>query len=99
MRQVLIIGYVWPEPRSSAAGSRMVELIELFRRQGWPVTFASAAALSEHRLPLDRLGVPEVSIRLNCDSFDAFVAALPRLSPHAVLLIDDTDLPRRGKGD
>ena len=30
---------------------------------------------------------------------DAFVAALPRLSPHAVLLIDDTDLPRRGKGE
>ena len=30
---------------------------------------------------------------------DAFVAALPRFSPHAVLLIDDTDLPRRGKGE
>ncbi len=76
MRQVLIIGYVWPEPRSSAAGSRMVELIELFRRHGWPVTFASAAALSEHRLDLASLDVPEVSIRLNCDSFDAFVSAL-----------------------
>ncbi|OEC35838.1 Glycosyltransferase involved in cell wall bisynthesis [Pseudomonas cuatrocienegasensis] len=76
MRQVLIIGYVWPEPCSSAAGSRMVELIELFRRQGWPVTFASAAALSEHRLDLASLDVPEVSIRLNCDSFDGFVAAL-----------------------
>jgi hypothetical protein len=30
---------------------------------------------------------------------DAFVAALPRFSPHAVLLIDDTDLPWRGKGE
>ena len=30
---------------------------------------------------------------------DAFVAAMPRLSPHAALLIDDTDLPRLGKGE
>jgi hypothetical protein len=30
---------------------------------------------------------------------NAFVAALPKFSPQAVLLIDDTDLPRRGKGE
>ena len=76
MRRVLIVGYVWPEPRSSAAGSRMIELIELFRAQGWEVTFASAAALSEHRFVLAELGVPEVAITLNCDSFDALVSEL-----------------------
>lgn len=76
MRNVLIVGYVWPEPRSSAAGSRMVELIELFCAQGWQVTFASAAALSEHRFDLAELGVPEVAITLNCDSFDALVGEL-----------------------
>ncbi|WP_068826980.1 glycosyltransferase [Pseudomonas sp. BMS12] len=76
MHNVLIIGYVWPEPRSSAAGSRMIELIELFRAQGWRVTFASAAALSEHRANLAALDVPEVPITLNCDSFDAFIREL-----------------------
>ncbi|HSC82073.1 MAG TPA: glycosyltransferase family 4 protein [Pseudomonas sp.] len=76
MHNVLIIGYVWPEPRSSAAGSRMIELIELFRTQGWRVTFASAATLSEHRADLAALDVPEVPITLNCDSFDAFVSEL-----------------------
>jgi O-antigen biosynthesis protein len=76
MQRILIVGYVWPEPRSSAAGSRMLELIELFRTQGWQVTFASAAALSEHRFALAKWGVPEVAIRLNCDSFDALVAEL-----------------------
>jgi glycosyltransferase involved in cell wall biosynthesis len=76
MQKVLVIGYVWPEPRSSAAGSRMIELLELFRAQGWQVIFASAAALSEHRADLRELGVPEVSIALNCDSFDAYVAEL-----------------------
>ncbi|MBB2496010.1 glycosyltransferase [Aquipseudomonas ullengensis] len=76
MHNVLIIGYVWPEPRSSAAGSRMIEFIELFRAQGWRVTFASAAALSEHRADLAALDVPEVPITLNCDSFDAFLSEL-----------------------
>ncbi|MBL4798292.1 MAG: glycosyltransferase, partial [Oleispira sp.] len=41
--QVLIIGYVWPEPNSSAAGSRMMQLISAMRGQDWQVTFASPA--------------------------------------------------------
>lgn len=76
MKKILVIGYVWPEPCSSAAGSRMHELLALFRAQGWQVTFASAAALSEHRADLRALEIPEVAITLNCDSFDAMVAAL-----------------------
>lgn len=76
MRKVLVIGYVWPEPRSSAAGSRMLELLEVFRGQGWQVTFASAAALSTHRADLAELEIDEVAVSLNCDSFDTYVAAL-----------------------
>lgn len=76
MHTVLVVGYVWPEPRSSAAGSRMHELLTLFRGQGWHVTFASAAALSEHRADLSALGIPEIAITLNCDSFDALVAEM-----------------------
>lgn len=76
MRKVLVIGYVWPEPRSSAAGSRMLELLGVFRSQGWQVTFASAAALSSHRADLAELEIEEVAVSLNCDSFDTYVAAL-----------------------
>lgn len=75
MNKILILGYVWPEPRSSAAGSRMMELITLFRAQNWEVLFASAAALSEHRADLAALGVAEKSIALNCATFDSFIAA------------------------
>ncbi|KAB0549958.1 glycosyltransferase family 4 protein [Pseudomonas argentinensis] len=82
MRKVLVIGYVWPEPRSSAAGSRMLELLGVFRSQGWQVTFASAAALSTHRADLAELEIEEVAVALNCDSFDAYVA---RLQPDLVL--------------
>lgn len=74
MQKILVIAYVWAEPRSSAAGGRMMELLSLFRRQGWQVIFASAATLSEHRADLSALQIEEKSIALNCDSFDHFVA-------------------------
>lgn len=82
MKKVLVIGYVWPEPKSSAAGTRMLELVQLFLHMHCEVTFASAAALSEHRFDLPALGVAEQSIALNCSSFDAFVQ---NLQPDLVL--------------
>lgn len=76
MKKILIVGYVWPEPKSSAAGSRMLELIQFFLAQGCELVFASAAALSEHRFPLTNLGVVEQPIELNSSSFDVFVTSL-----------------------
>lgn len=70
---LLIIGYVWPEPKSSAAGCRMLSLIELFLAQGWRVTFASPAALGAHHVDLPGMGVAQVEIALNDSRFDAFV--------------------------
>lgn len=76
MTQVLIIGYVWPEPKSSAAGSRMMQLINAFLSQAWQITFASPATPSEFRVDLKTLGVAQASIELNNSSFDSFVAEL-----------------------
>lgn len=73
MTQVLIIGYVWPEPNSSAAGSRMMQLIEFFISQNWHVTFASPAAESEHRFPFELLGVKKENIKVNSECFDTFI--------------------------
>ncbi len=80
--RVLIVGYVWPEPNSSAAGSRMLQLVRLFAERHARVVFASAAALSEHRFDLRSLGVEEKSIALNSSSFDDFVR---ELNPELVL--------------
>jgi len=74
--RALVIGYVWPEPASSAAGTRMLELVQLLLRMGYQVTFASAAALSEHRFDLNTIDVAEQTITLNCSSFDEFVREL-----------------------
>ena len=76
IKTVLVIGYVWPEPNSSAAGTRMLQLVKLFLAQHCNVVFASAAALSEHRFPLSSLGVTEQTIALNCSSFDQLIAEL-----------------------
>lgn len=74
--KILIIGYVWPEPNSSAAGSRMMQLIQTFRSQNWQVEFASPAQTTEHMFDLSRIGVSTNSIQLNCDSFNDYVALL-----------------------
>ena len=76
LTSVLIIGLVWPEPNSSAAGGRMLQLIRLFQEQGWKVTFASAAQESDFMFDLNSLGVATEAIKLNASSFDAFVKEL-----------------------
>ena len=76
MNRVLIIGYVWPEPNSSAAGSRMMQLIDFFLSQNCQVTFASAAAVSSHMADIEARGVRKVSIELNSSSFDEFLLSV-----------------------
>jgi len=76
VQQVLIIGFVWPEPNSSAAGTRMLQLIAVFREHGWKVTFASSCSDTECMVDLESVGVDKAIIRLNDPGFDAFVSDL-----------------------
>lgn len=71
---VLVLGAVWPEPQSSAAGWRTLSLLEAFQQFGWQVCFASAAADSPHRTSLTERGIEELPIQLNHASFDQMVA-------------------------
>lgn len=72
-RKVLIIGFVWPEPRSSAAGCRMLQLINALKDKGYEITFASPCAKSENAINLEAIGVTQVEIELNNSSFDVFI--------------------------
>ncbi|MFS1947831.1 glycosyltransferase [Vibrio lentus] len=76
MKKVLAIGYVWPEPNSSAAGSHMMSLLRLFKRQGWSVEFATPTQETEHMIDLSEEGITSQSIQLNCDSFDQYIEEL-----------------------
>src|SRR4051812_38857142 len=73
---ILIIGTVWPEPGSSAAGSRLLQLMNLFREQGWRITFACAASDSEFAYDVAELGIEKAKIGLNDPAFDGFVSEL-----------------------
>jgi glycosyltransferase involved in cell wall biosynthesis len=75
-QELLIIGFVWPEPNSSGAGTRMLQLIELFLKQGWKITFASAASDSEFMFDITTLGVEKVAIKINDSGFDDLVRTL-----------------------
>ncbi len=73
MKKILVIGYVWPEPNSSAASSHMMSILRLYKRQGWQIEFATPAQPSEHMLDLESEGISSQSIELNCDSFDSYI--------------------------
>ena len=81
-KTLLIIGFVWPEPNSSAAGSRMLQLIEQFQDQGYTITFSSAAKTSKNTFDLTQIGVKTHTILLNDSSFDEFISDL---NPDVVL--------------
>ena len=74
MKKVLVIGYVWPEPNSSAAGRHMLSTLRLFRKQGWQIEFATPAQPTEHMIDLNGEGITSRGIVLNCESFDAYVS-------------------------
>ncbi len=78
---LLIIGYVWPEPDSSAAGSRMMQLIRFFLKE-YHIYFATTAAPTPYMEELEVLGIKTLAIELNNASFDVL---LKELGPEAVL--------------
>ena len=82
LRKLLIIGFVWPEPNSSAAGGRMMQLISIFKEKGFDITFASPALDSDFMIDLTALGIEKKTIALNCSSFDDYIK---ELNPSIVL--------------
>jgi len=75
-KTVLFIGAVFPEPKSSAAGVRIVQLIRFFLEQGSLLHFVSDAELSDFSAPLGELGVEMNQVKLNDSSFNDFIADL-----------------------
>lgn len=73
MSKILFIGTVWPEPNSTAAGNRMLQIIEQFQIQNFEIVFACAAAIGEFSFDLKSINIEMVSIELNNSSFDDFI--------------------------
>jgi hypothetical protein len=81
MDKVLFIGKVWPEPQSSAAGTRMLQLIQSFTDRNVKVYFGSAADRSAYSADLPA-SVEIFPVLLNDPAFDE---AIRNLRPSAVV--------------
>ena len=75
-QHILMIGAVWPEPKSSAAGSRTVQLIEQFQKLNWQITFACAASDSDFSIDFKKYNIEKMTIELNNSNFDEFIKNL-----------------------
>jgi len=76
MKKILIIGFVWPEPNATAAGSRMLQLIHFFLKENYHITFASTATETSNSYDLSVLEVDKKRIELNSSTFDVFINEL-----------------------
>ena len=72
-KKLLFIGLVWPEPKSSAAGTRSLQLLDLFQAQGYTVTVASAAQNLEFSASMADLGYAFQPIAVNDPAFDRWI--------------------------
>ena len=82
MKQLVIIGAVWPEPNSTAAGSRMLQIISLFQKQNYEITFLCSASKSDFSFDLTQISVKTKEIQLNDSRFDDEIKSL---NPNVVL--------------
>lgn len=82
MKNLIIIGKVFPEPNSTAAGSRMIQLMDLFLAQNYQITFLSTASISENSFDLSSKNISFQNILLNDNSFDELIK---NLNPEIVI--------------
>ena len=82
MKNLVIIGKVFPEPNSTAAGSRMLQLMEIFLSQNYQITFLSTASVSENSFDLSSKNISFQNIVLNDSSFDELIK---NLNPEIVI--------------
>ena len=71
--KILWIAFVWPEPGSSAAGIRTMELIENCQRAGFEVQVVSACQPNVHQQALAQKGITTAQFAPNDSNFDLFL--------------------------
>ncbi|WP_313114536.1 glycosyltransferase [Aequorivita sediminis] len=80
--KLLIIGHTYPEPSTTAAGGRMMQLIQFFTGINYEITFVSTAAKGEKSAILIDQNISIKNIKLNDPAFDAFIK---KLNPTVVM--------------
>ncbi len=82
METLLIFGLQYPESKSTAAGSRMLQLISLFKEYGYDIHFACAQLPTEFSNDLNVLKINTHAVKIN-DKLTGLL--LKEINPHIVL--------------
>ncbi len=80
--KILVIGLTWPEPNSTGAGVRMMQLLQVLLDNKYVITFVSTASETTFSFDLNTIGIKTKRILLNDATFDDFAITL---SPDIVL--------------
>lgn len=81
MKNAVVIGTIIPEPNSTAAGKRMLQLIEMLKSE-YKITFLSTDNFSDYSCDLKSLGIDFKKILINDSSFEILIK---NLNPDLVL--------------
>ncbi|MEO2127507.1 MAG: glycosyltransferase [Christiangramia sp.] len=82
MPKLLVIGHTFPEPSSTAAGTRMLQLLDFFLAERYEIFFGSTAARTERSARLSEKGIGLLELKLNDSEMDEKFQAL---APDVVL--------------
>jgi len=82
LKKLLVIGNRIPEPTATAAGNRMMQLIDLFLKNDFQITFVTANPKNENSENLEKLQISVFFIPVNDSSFDEFIT---QLNPEIVI--------------
>lgn len=82
MQTVLVIGFIWPEPTATAAGRRILQIIDCLLQADYKIVFVSTAVKNPNSFHLEKLGIKTFNIALNSTSFDEL---LVEINPTIVL--------------
>lgn len=75
-KRILVIGHTWPQPQSTAAGSRMMQLLQSFLKNDYEVHFACASPYDAYSRLLESKQITVAVIQLNSNTFNDYIIAL-----------------------
>ncbi|MGB5242417.1 MAG: glycosyltransferase [Lutimonas sp.] len=82
IRKLFVIALVWPEPNATAAGIRLLQLVDIFKQMNFSICFGSTTSFNASSRELEKMGIEVYRIASNEKSFDEL---LKHIDPEIVL--------------
>lgn len=82
IRKLFVIALVWPEPNATAAGIRLLQLIDIFKQMNFSLCFGATTSFNASSHALEKMGIEVYRIASNEKSFDDL---LQQINPQIVL--------------